>query len=766
MATRVKHRRGTTSEIMSSVPAIAEWWHNSDDNSIHTGDGMTLGGHKIALDKQSATPNGTIRTISDWLAYLLAADARNVDAITGNKGVVTGTKDDFDSATIIVSDVQTVLLLTDSNSFIYTAPSKMSGVITSFNSTTPSITVGGTEHTLELVDIKSAEQSAQAYAAQASNAADSAAVAGNVYPTTAAGLAATSNGELFLVKSGTRIGFADLYLNNGTAVFQNKTTINSSVLDEGITGANTDFLLSFESFLDESDPDFGGQGYWQAGNTIVDDPNYKHTGLIPIETGRRIVWRTNLNFVKLFEPDRTPISGTLSRDKVAVDGSYTVVVPSTFGGRPVGFVSFSTTLSSFDNLVCGYGNYSYVRGDGEAIPPIGMKLSRFLLTGDMETQISSIAGEAAFTAVRKRNSVTPESLTITDGFTMALDRNDPDFGEQGYVSSNGELSTAGYQKTNFIRVHPGMAYAIKNSSTSHIGYYDENKVWLESVLRGNGLHIVPELAGGKKPFYIRHGFSDSQVLNKTAIMGYGRSIPDDVTGEMLAGESSSRIVDRGILAQFSHAQNIFSGKKVALFGDSITVSVNGWHKKFSEILGTVTKNYAVSGGHWENFTSAIGNQEFSKQVDAILADSPYSPDIIMIAMGTNSLAANYGDFDQQVSGAESSADRNTIYGGMRSGIERLLLAFPNAKVVLMTPLQRTGHPPHKGNWAVMNKAVKDMGAWFALPVIDCGNECGISYREETIAPKYLYDGLHPNAEGADIQGAYTASRLKALVYPE
>lgn len=47
MSTQVKHRRGNDTEVLAGTPAIAELWMNTDDNSMHLGDGITAGGHKI-----------------------------------------------------------------------------------------------------------------------------------------------------------------------------------------------------------------------------------------------------------------------------------------------------------------------------------------------------------------------------------------------------------------------------------------------------------------------------------------------------------------------------------------------------------------------------------------------------------------------------------------------------------------------------------------------------------------------------------------------
>lgn len=44
--TQLKHRRGTDTEIQTRVPALAELWYNTTDNTIHMGDGVTPGGVK------------------------------------------------------------------------------------------------------------------------------------------------------------------------------------------------------------------------------------------------------------------------------------------------------------------------------------------------------------------------------------------------------------------------------------------------------------------------------------------------------------------------------------------------------------------------------------------------------------------------------------------------------------------------------------------------------------------------------------------------
>jgi len=70
MATQVKHRRGTNAEIMAGVPAIAELWFNTTDNSIHMGDGATLGGIKHINENALSTLSPLkFDTVANMIAY-------------------------------------------------------------------------------------------------------------------------------------------------------------------------------------------------------------------------------------------------------------------------------------------------------------------------------------------------------------------------------------------------------------------------------------------------------------------------------------------------------------------------------------------------------------------------------------------------------------------------------------------------------------------------------------------------------------------------
>jgi hypothetical protein len=54
------------------------------------------------------------------------------------------------------------------------------------------------------------------------------------------------------------------------------------------------------------------------------------------------------------------------------------------------------------------------------------------------------------------------------------------------------------------------------------------------------------------------------------------------------------------------------------------------------------------------------------------------------------------------------------------------------------------------NWLEMNEAIKRAGNASALPVIDAGNEPGITKVIERHEHKFLADGLHSNEAGKAI----------------
>jgi lysophospholipase L1-like esterase len=225
-------------------------------------------------------------------------------------------------------------------------------------------------------------------------------------------------------------------------------------------------------------------------------------------------------------------------------------------------------------------------------------------------------------------------------------------------------------------------------------------------------------------------------------------------------KNSADIVTLGALSKLLNPL-VYAGKKLSIFGDSITRGETSWVKYVKQILGFDLSNYAESGGHWEDFTgNTLAAQWFTNQIDTFFA-SGETPDIVVIAMGTNSIPWVWGDFDTILAQPLASVDTSKIYGGMRYGLEKIRTAFPGVPICLCTPLQRSNESPYSADFAAMVDGIKKMGGYYGCTIFDCHSEVGILHHIEKDQSVYLSDGLHPNDAGRELQGRYIAGKIRA-----
>ena len=207
----------------------------------------------------------------------------------------------------------------------------------------------------------------------------------------------------------------------------------------------------------------------------------------------------------------------------------------------------------------------------------------------------------------------------------------------------------------------------------------------------------------------------------------------------------------------------YGGRNLAVLGDSITAGSTNWPKYASGILGVSVQNHAVSGGHWEDFGADPEDSRWLRhQVTALLA-SGVVPDVVVIAMGTNSLNEVWGDFDATLAADFNSLDTTTIYGGMRSGLERIRQAYPGVPFYLCNPLQRASVAPNHSTFVAMVDGIERMASWYGCEVFSCDSELGILHQMEKDSVVFLHDGLHTNDAGAELQGRYVASKISAAL---
>ncbi|WP_288985784.1 SGNH/GDSL hydrolase family protein [uncultured Pseudoalteromonas sp.] len=206
-------------------------------------------------------------------------------------------------------------------------------------------------------------------------------------------------------------------------------------------------------------------------------------------------------------------------------------------------------------------------------------------------------------------------------------------------------------------------------------------------------------------------------------------------------------------------------KLITVFGDSISdpIVAHNWPNVIDNYINVTIENVAKSGGHWENFGGVADDPRwFTTQVDLILATGS-DPDIIFIAMGTNSSAAITGDFETTLTQDFNALSLNTIYGGMRYGLEKLRIRWPTVPIFMATPLQRASRSPFEPSSLLMVEVIEKMAEVYSCTVVDAGKESGINHQIEKAGHILLHDGLHPNSEGSKMQAKYFASKIKAIL---
>ena len=126
-------------------------------------------------------------------------------------------------------------------------------------------------------------------------------------------------------------------------------------------------------------------------------------------------------------------------------------------------------------------------------------------------------------------------------------------------------------------------------------------------------------------------------------------------------------------------------------------------------------------------------------------------DVVVVFGGTN-------DFGHGNAALGTLADRtnDTFYGAYYCLLKQLIGRYPNARIVVMTPLHRESEDEavynelgvrRCGPLSVYVQAIREVAEFFGVPVADLFRDCAIQPRIPALKEKYAPDGLHPNDDG-------------------
>jgi len=198
------------------------------------------------------------------------------------------------------------------------------------------------------------------------------------------------------------------------------------------------------------------------------------------------------------------------------------------------------------------------------------------------------------------------------------------------------------------------------------------------------------------------------------------------------------------------------GKKINFLGDSITqgVGVSCAQARFPDLIaekyGAVCRNYGISG---TCFAHKYGENPFGPEFAVRYLDMDADADIIVIFGGTN----DYGH-GQAPKGNPDDTTADTFYGACNVLFSGVTQKYPEATIVIMTPMHRCNETAPSGGSKPEDamplkdyvNIIRERAEFYSLPVLDLFASSGIQPELPIMREKYMPDGLHPNDAGHKI----------------
>ena len=202
----------------------------------------------------------------------------------------------------------------------------------------------------------------------------------------------------------------------------------------------------------------------------------------------------------------------------------------------------------------------------------------------------------------------------------------------------------------------------------------------------------------------------------------------------------------------------FKGKKAVFLGDSITegVGTSGQDKIYVSLMKarlglSEAKNYGIGGTRIAKQQTPSAEAQWDLDFVSRVDEMDSNADLVVVFGGTN----DFGHGDAPV-GELSDRTADTFCGACHVLFEKLINKYPQAQIVVMTPLHRQNETNPRGDGskpvdtAILSdyvEIIKTVARRFSFPVLDLFAVSGIQPELEIVRKTYCPDGLHPNDAG-------------------
>jgi hypothetical protein len=629
-----------------------------------------------------------------------------------------------------------------------------------------------------------------AEADRAEAARDAAQLSAGFYATTAAGLAATTNGKYFSVPSAASAEYLILYLNNAGVAQEVKRYPSAEAVYQVRAKLS---VASKIGYPDAPMKDLGLAINLASSVFVFSTP-------VPAEG-----WR--VSFVNLYAAatgNITISAWSKSGDTFTRTRSQTVSVPATgyqeipveffvLPGEYLGLVSTGQVKTISGTKTVWYSG-TYGASFVDATTTTQDILLQFVVSCD--TKIESIES----TIAANYATLLSKDLTITDELSAVSGIGYP----SPPTTFTGGPSSSGY---NFVFATPVPAggYAAKTvhlyatedgtltltvwsrvgdtftqvsaTDVAVVAGYQSKSVNI-AVQEGQYLGFrstagrVAFTAGSQlTPWYSGSGttFTDETTTSSSIALRFEVST-FGLRFDNLEDGVSQNSANITALQNTSITDTRFSGKKVYYFGDSITQGTEGGYVKYvTNLLRCTPTNYGSSGAA----TSRLFGLMTSLPTRDGTAGDP-SPDYTDVAAVTIMIGTNGGvtgsisdipsfssvslpyvnGFGVTISTIEDHINQfpNTYFGNIGACIEYVRYKNPKTLIYLITPVQ-SDRSYTNGDFYSALKEISDL---YSVRLIDARNESGVTKKD---IMRYSYDGTHMNVLGNELLGKYIGNKI-------
>ncbi len=215
------------------------------------------------------------------------------------------------------------------------------------------------------------------------------------------------------------------------------------------------------------------------------------------------------------------------------------------------------------------------------------------------------------------------------------------------------------------------------------------------------------------------------------------------------------------------------GKCINFLGDSITEGhgTSAQEKCFVSLLKdrlelAESRNYGIGGTRFAVQEMPSAEPRWDLDFCSRVAEMSPDADVVVVFGGTN----DFGHGDAPL-GTQEDRTPETFYGACHTLMRSLIEKYPDAAIVVLTPLHRCNEDNPRGDGfkaqevaplSAYVEIIREVACWYSLPVLDLFAVSGLQPRVPVIQQKYVPDGLHPNDAGHVILADKIAAFLRAL----